>query len=171
MGAKKKEYTPEELAEALVFPVKLTASQKKEAAEQLAAARKISALEQTEEDKLTLRLFQLRFHMEDYLDGKKYDPEKHFGHFLKRYIEILGVKRKSFAEDISIDETMLSQYINMHRTPPDYVSIRLELHSNNLIPAEYWYGLVEMQREFQIKTDKTLRKKERKFVHKLAITL
>jgi len=170
MSAKEK-YTPEELAEAMVFPVKLTASQKKEAAEQLAAARKISAQEQTDEGRLTLKLFQLKFQLEDYLDSKTYDPEKHFGHFLKRYIDILGIKRKAFAEDISIDDTMLSQLINMHRTPPDYVSIRLELHSNNIIPAEYWYGLVEMQREFQIKTDKAMRKRERKFVHKLAITL
>jgi plasmid maintenance system antidote protein VapI len=170
MSAKKK-YTPEELAEAMVFPVKLTASQKKEAAEQLAAARKISAQQQTEEGRLTLGLFQLKFHLEDYVNGKEYEPEKHFGHFLKRYIDILGIKRKAFAEDISIDETMLSQYINMHRTPPDYVSIRLELHSNNIIPAEYWYRLVEMQKEYQIRTDKALRKKERKFVHKLAITL
>jgi hypothetical protein len=39
----RKKFTPEELADAFVFPVKLTAKQKKEAAEQLAAARKKNA--------------------------------------------------------------------------------------------------------------------------------
>lgn len=165
----KKKHTQEELAEALVFPVTLTVAQKKEAVEQLAAARKKTQQEMTESDRLTLQLLQLKFQLEDYIEGKNYDPEKHFGYFLKRYIDILEVKRKAFAEDISVDETMLSQFINMHRTPPDYITIRLELHSNNIIPADYWFRLVEKQKEFQIKTDKTLRKKEQKFVHKIAV--
>ena len=164
----KKKHTQEELAEALVFPVTLTAAQKKEAAQQLSAVRKKAQQEMTEGDRLTLQLLQLKFQLEDYIESKKYVPEKHFGYFLKKYIEVLGVKRKAFAEDISIDETMLSQFINMHRTPPDYITIRLELHSNNIIPADYWFRLVEKQKEFQIKTDKTLRKKEQKFVHRIA---
>jgi hypothetical protein len=51
----------------------------------------------------------------------------------------------------------------------DYISIRLELHSNSIIPADYWFKLVEKRKEFQIKTDKALRRKEQKFVHKLAV--
>jgi len=167
----KKKHTQKELAEALVFPVTLTAAQKKEAAEQLASARKKTQQEMNESDRLTLQLLQLKFQLEDYIEGKNYNPEKHFGYFLKRYIDILEVKRKAFAEDISIDETMLSQFINMHRTPPDYITIRLELHSNNIIPADYWFRLVEKQKEFQIKTDKTLRKKEQKFVHKITLSV
>lgn len=165
----KKKPTAEELAEALVFPVALTPAQKREATELLTAARKKTQREMTERDRLTLQLLQLKFQLEDYIESKKYDPEKHFGYFLKRYIDILKVKRKTFAADISIDETMLSQFINMHRTLPDYISIRLELHSNNIIPADYWFKLVEKRKEFQIKTDKALRRKEQKFVHKLAV--
>jgi hypothetical protein len=167
----KKNHTPEELAEALVFPVALTPAQQKEAAKQLAAARKKTRQEITDNDKLALQLLQLKFQLEDYIENKEYDPEKHFGYFLKKYIEILQVKRKVFADDISIDETLLSQLINKHRTPPDHISIRLELHSNNIIPADYWFKLVEKQKEHRIKTDRGLRKKERKFVHKLAVSL
>jgi hypothetical protein len=50
--------------------------------------------------------------------------------------------------------------------PPDYVVIRLEIHSNNSIPATYWFKLVEKQREYELRTDRKLRKKENKFVHK-----
>jgi len=165
-------YTPEELADAYIFPVKLTLKQKKEAATQLAEARKKTQAEMTEKDRLISRLLQFRFQLENYIDGNSFDPGFTFSHFLKEYVTILNKKRKVFAEEISIDETMLSQFINMHRMPPDYMAIRLELHSNNTIPAEYWYRLVEIQREYQIKTDKGLRKKEMKYVHnKLAVTL
>lgn len=160
-----KEHTPEELAEAFVFPVKLTKKQKKEAAEQLAAARKKSRESMTEETKNSLRLYHLRFRIEDYLDGKDpFNPEFTFGFFLKRYVELLEKKRKDFAEEISIDETLLSQLINNHRLPPDYITIRLEIHSDNTIPATYWIRLVEKQRLHEISTNEELREKERKFV-------
>ena len=160
-----KKYTPEELAEAFVFPVKLTAKQQKEAAKQLAAARKKIQEDMTDEDRLSLRLYGLRFQLEDYLESKEYNDEFTFGNFLKKYVEVLNKKRKTFAEEISIDETLLSQLINMHRLPPDYIAIRLEIHSNNFIPATWWIKLVEKQRLHEITNDKELRKKERPFVH------
>lgn len=167
-----KKYTPEELADAFVFPVKLTAKQKKEATEQLAAARKKTQEEMTESTKLGLQLYHLRFQMEGYLQSTAFNPELTFGSFLKKYVEFLDKKRKEFAEDISIDETLLSQLINNHRLPPDYIAIRLELHSDNIIPASYWIRLVEKQRLHEITTDKELRKREMKYVHgKLTIKL
>ena len=168
----RKKFTPEELVDMFVFPVKLTAKQKKEAAKQLAEARKKTQQEMTEDDRLISGLWQLRFRMENYLESKEYNPELTFGHFIKKYVELLDKKRKTFAEEISIDETLLSQLINMHRLPPDYVAIRLEIHSNNMIPAAHWIKLVEKQRLHEIATDKELRKKERPFVHgKLTIRL
>jgi plasmid maintenance system antidote protein VapI len=163
-----KEDGPEELANSFVFPVKLTAKQKKEAAEQLAAARKKNKETLTEETKNSLQLYHLRFVIEDYLDGKEeFNPEFTFGFFLKKYVELLEKKRKDFAEDISIDETLLSQLINNHRMPPDYITIRLELHSDNIIPATYWIRLIEKQRLHEITTDIELRKKEKKFVRSI----
>jgi len=139
-------HTPEELAEAIVFPVTLTQTQKKEAREQLAAARK-GQKEMTGDDRLSLNVLQLKFQLEDYIQNKEFNPELTFGHFLKRYV------------------------INQHRTPPDYMAIRLEIHSNNSIPATYWFKLVEKQREHELKTDKELRRRENKNVHrKLAVT-
>ena len=174
MGYKKlsKKHTPEELVDAFVFPVKLTAKQQKEAAKQLAAARKKTQAEMTDYDRLISRLYQLRFQLEDYLDSKTYNPELNFGHFLKRYVDLVDKKRKAFAEDISIDETLLSQLINAHRLPFDYIAIRLEIHSNDIIPATLWIRLVEKQRLHEIETNKELRNKERPFVHgKLTIKL
>lgn len=163
-------YSSEELADAIVYPLTLTPVQKKEAAEQLAAARKKVQKEITENARISLQLFQLKFQLENYFERRDFNPVFTFGYFLKQYVDLLQVKRKEFADQISIDETMLSQYINMHRMPPEYIAIRLEIHSNNTIPAIYWFKLVEKQREHELKTNKEIRRKENKFVHrKLAV--
>ncbi len=159
--------TPEELAEAIVFPVTIPQARKKEASEQLAAARKERQKELTDGDRLSLNVLQLKFQLEDYIQQNEFNPDLNFGYFLKQYVDLLQIKRKQFAEEISIDETLLSQFINQHRTPPEYIAIRLEIHSNNTIPATYWFKLVEKQREHELKTDKGLRRREIKNVHRI----
>ncbi|MBV7532342.1 hypothetical protein [Chitinophaga sp. sic0106] len=159
-----KKYTPKELAESVVFPVELTDAQKKEAATQLEAVRKRRQHDMSDREKLILQLLQLKFQLEKYLEDGKYDVKKNFGFFLKKYIDILELRHKAFAQAISIDVTLLSQLINKHRDPPEYLFIRLELHSNKKIPAEYWFKLVEKEKVHQIKTDKKLRTREKAFV-------
>ena len=159
-------HTPEEIAEAIVFPVILNPARKKGASEQLATARKRGQKEMSKDDRLSLQVFQFKFQLEDYIQNKEFHPDLTFGHFLKQYVDLLQLKRKDFADEISIDETLLSQFINQHRMPPDYIAIRLEIHSNNAIPAAYWFKLVEKQKEFELKTNKELRRKENKFVHR-----
>jgi hypothetical protein len=49
--------------------------------------------------------------------------------------------------------------------PPDYMPIRLELHSNNLVPAEYWLRAMEKDREREMLSNKAVMiKREKKFV-------
>lgn len=174
MRAKKtiSKYTPEELAESTVFPVSLKPSKRKLAAKLLAEAREKSQREMTDETRLRLQLYQLKFQLEDYIQNKEFDPNMSFGYFLKRYVSLLNVKRKDFAADISIDAALLSQFINRHRMPPEYITVRLEIHSDNTIPATYWFKLVTKQREYELRTDKKIRTKERKFVRrKLAVNV
>ncbi|SEW25443.1 hypothetical protein [Chitinophaga arvensicola] len=154
----------DELEASFVFPVKLSQQHKKEAALLLAEARKKRRQEASDKDKLISGLLSLRFQLEDYINGNTFNPDLSFGYFLSEYVSLLEKKRKVFAEEISIDETLLSQLINLKRDPPDYVTVRLELHSNRAIPADYWYRLVEKRREHFIRTDKSIRKKEKQFV-------
>lgn len=163
----RRKYTLEEIADAFVFPIELTPAQQKEAKEQLAAARKKSQEEMSVETRIELNLFGLRFRLEKYIKRKDFDPALTFGSYLKEYVGSLEEKQKTFAAQISMDETLLSQLINGHRMPPEYVFIRLEIHSNNIIPANYWYKLVEKQREHELTTDKSLRKREIKYVHRI----
>lgn len=78
-----KQLSSEELADSIVFPITLTGAQKKEAAEQLAAARKKSQKEITDNDRISLQLFQLKFPLENYFENKDFNPELTFGYFLK----------------------------------------------------------------------------------------
>lgn len=156
---------PGNLVGEVIHPVRLTAAQQKQAKTQLAAARKRTQKDMSQQDRMELDMLHVRFQIENYLATREYDPQLTFGYFLKEYVAVLGIKRKVFAEAISIDETFLSQLINMHRLPPDYLMIRLEIHSNNMIPAEYWLRLVEKQKQHLIKTDTAMRKKEQKYVH------
>ncbi len=158
-------FTPGELAESLVFPVKLSAKQKKLADQQLAEAIKKSRDNKSDEERLSGRLLGLKLQMKDYFDSDKPKKEYSFGYFLKLYIELLDRKRRQFALEIGIDESLLSQFINRHRTPPDYVPIRLELHSNKSITAEHWLKVIEKDRGREMLSNKAaMIKREKKFV-------
>jgi len=162
----------EDIADAFILPQKLTKKQGTSAALELAAARKKRQEEMTEADKLTANLFQLKFQLEDYIKNEGFDAEKTFGYFLKKYLHLGNKKRNEFAAEIGIHETLLSQLINNHREPGNNIIIRLELHSSNVIPAAWWYRLVEKEKEYFIQTNRQLRKNERKFVKKrLAVSL
>ena len=165
-----KQYTPEELAESFVFTVKYTAKQKQEMGRVLAEVRRKNQAEMTEDQKIELSLYQLKFQLEDYLNGT-HDPALNFGHFLDRYVKILNKKKKEFAAEIQIHETLLSHLISNRREPNNSIIIRLELHSNKIIPAIDWYKLAEKEKEHQIRTDVSLREKESPFVtHSLQLT-
>jgi transcriptional regulator with XRE-family HTH domain len=116
-------------------------------------------------ERLTGRLIGLKFQMEDYFRSEKPSSEYSFGYFLKLYIKLLDKTRRGFAEEIGVDETLISQLVNHRRTPPEYVPIQLELHSNNSIPAEYWFRVIEKDREGVMFLNKSaMRKKERRYV-------
>lgn len=157
--------TQAELDGDVFIGVELTPAEKKEASRILAEAREKSKREMTEEVRVGLIQHHIRARIDDYIGSEKYDPAMSFGYFLKEYIDLIRTKRKDFAGQIGIDESLLSQLINGHRMPPDYIAIRLEIHSDSRISAGRWYKLITMEKEHYIKTDQEIRKKQRKFVH------
>jgi hypothetical protein len=167
-----KEFTPKEIADAMVLPVTLTSKQNTEASRQLTEHRKNRRLEMTEEERLHFKLLQLKMQLEDYVKEDQYNPQFTFGYFLERYLQLTNRKKKEFASDIQIHETLLSQIIKNRREPNNSIMIRLELHSNNMIPAIDWFKLLEKERGHQISTNKSLRDKESPYVkHSLRLTI
>lgn len=157
-------YSAAELADAFVFRNKLTKSQKKQADNQLAEARKKLRLKVSEQQKLHALVLQLRYRIEDYANSSIYDKNLNFSYFLRSYIQLQYPTNKDFARDINLNETELSQILNNHRAPSENTIIRLELHSNHIINAVNWYKLLEKTKIHELQTDTALRKREEKFV-------
>ncbi|MEO4004330.1 hypothetical protein [Flavobacterium sp. CAU 1735] len=159
-----KKYSPEELADSFVFRNNLTVEQKEEAADELKRFRKKNVKPLTDSQLLYARVQQLRFQIEDYLKSDIYDAELSLPFFLKKYINLRYKINKDFAEDIKVSESELNSILNMGKPPSKKIIIRLELHSNNFIPALYWYKLLEKEKEYEIQIDKKIRKEEAKYV-------
>lgn len=167
-----KESALKEIADSLVLTEKLTPRQKREADKQLAEHRSKRRAEMSPQEELRLELLKLRFRLDDYVSNEQYNHEFTFGYFLEQYLVLTKRKKKEFASDIQIHETQLSQILKNRREPNDSIMIRLELHSNNMIPAICWFKLLEKEKGQLIKTDNTLRERESRYVkHSLQLTL
>src|SRR5690606_10539011 len=95
-----KEYTPKEIAEALVFPDTKSIEEREDALAELRKFRKKISDSQTEKNKVISKLLQLKFLMEDYLNTDTSNNHLYFGYFLREYIQRLEKKNKEFAADI-----------------------------------------------------------------------
>jgi transcriptional regulator with XRE-family HTH domain len=165
-----KKYTGAELAESFVFRTNLTTRQREAARKELAEARQKNKARLTDKQALYAKVLQLRFQIEDYSNSEVYDEQMSFSYFLRQYIKLNYKVNKQFAEDMNLDETELSQLLNKHRAPSEKIIIRLEIHSNNTIPALSWYKLLEKEKEHTLQTDLLIRSQETKFVkRRLAI--
>ncbi|MFD2863576.1 hypothetical protein [Mucilaginibacter antarcticus] len=154
-----------ELAEAFVFPSKtpVTVQEKKEEEDFWIERRKQFA-NRTPQQQIYDKLLQLKFQLEDYVVSNQYQAVLNFGYFLNEYVNRQEKPDKEFAADIDIKPAVLSQYINNHRRPPEKFVIRLELHSNGMIPALAWFKLLQKDKEHEIMTDTGIRKEESKHI-------
>ncbi|WP_294212617.1 hypothetical protein [uncultured Chryseobacterium sp.] len=158
-------FTGEELADAFVFPADqvLDAKEKKEE-EDFWAARRNQFDNRTHKQKMYSRLLQLKFQLEDYINSSQYLETFSFGFFLNEYVSRQDKKDKDFAVEVDVKPTVLSQYMNDHRKPTDEFIIRLELHSNGMIPAISWFKVIQKDKEHKIRTSQKLRDEESKHV-------
>jgi len=159
-----KEYTPEKIAESLVFPGTKTPTEREAVLSEFRKFRKKITDTQTKESKTISKLLQLKFLMEDYLNTGTYNKNFCFGYFLKEYIQRLGKKNKEFAQEIGADATELSQVINRHRKPSEKLIFRLEIHSNRNFPAIIWFKLLEKEQVYELLHNRNLIDNEEKHV-------
>ncbi|MCB0634895.1 MAG: hypothetical protein KDD15_34425, partial [Lewinella sp.] len=82
----------------------------------------------------------------------------------KKYIGLLRKTRTDFAADLDIHKTKLSRILNDKENPNIELMYRLEHHSANMIPANYWYRLHSRKLEEDIKMDSIKRSEEYKRV-------
>lgn len=158
-------FTDEDLADAFVFPSeeKLTAKEKKAESDFWVDRRK-QFENRTLLQQMYAELLQLKFQLEDYIGSDQYKEQLTFGYFLNEYVSRQYKKDKQFASEVDVTPAVLSQYINNHRKPKDEFVIRLELHSNGMIPAISWFKVIQKDKEHEIMTNQDLRREESKHV-------
>jgi len=81
-----REYSPEEIAESIVFPGTKDPKGREAELSEFRKFRKKIADKQSEKSKLISQLLQLRFLIEDYLETETFNKNYYFGFFLKEYI-------------------------------------------------------------------------------------
>jgi transcriptional regulator with XRE-family HTH domain len=158
-------YTPEELADAFVFPVLPdNVEQAEKDLEGFRAMRQKQIANQTPEERIRNKMYQIRYQIRDFIDKNDHKEHWNFQYFLNEYIRAQGKKDKEFAEDVDVKPYVLSQYLNGHRSPPKEFLIRLELHSNGLVPASWWFRLLQKSKEAELMQDTAIREQESKHV-------
>lgn len=142
----------------------LSIDQKDKADEQLMIAVRKSRSHISEAQMQYASLMQLRFLIEDYIKSDQYDEKWSFANVLRSYIKLKYKSNKAFAQDLCLDETELSSILNKRRSPSDKTIIRLELHSNHVIPATSWYRLLQLEKAQVFFNNKKVKQAEEKNV-------
>ena len=153
-----------EIKDAHILPSELTKQQQNDADKEFSVFRLNRLKRMTEEERIYSRILQIKYMMEEYFKSNTYDSKYSFSHFLREYIHSINRKDNEFSKEISLHVTQLSRILNNKEEPNKKLLVRLEIHSNNWIPALYWYRVLEKQKESEIINDKSIRLSEKKNV-------
>ncbi|MEZ4989833.1 MAG: hypothetical protein R2824_05460 [Saprospiraceae bacterium] len=160
----KKKLSDEEIVENFVFRSTMTDEERKQADEEFRKLRFESLKDMSDKQILQSELMRMRLLMKDYFKQSEFIESYSFSSQLKKYIGLLRKTRTDFAADLDIHKTKLSRILNDKENPNIELMYRLEHHSANMIPANYWYRLHSRKLEEDIKMDSIKRSEEYKRV-------
>jgi plasmid maintenance system antidote protein VapI len=166
----KKELTPEQQAEAHVYPHGLTSAEKTQADTEMLQMRLAQLGRLTESQRIYGGVLSLRYQMENYLSDRSYSAEESFGAYLRKYLHVVEKSQLEISSALHVHATRMNQIINDKLQPNLTLVYRLEKHSANLIPAHIWWALHAKQIEASIINDVTTRAEQGKLVQN-AITI
>ena len=165
---KLKDITPEEIASSFVLPHGLSKTSKDKADIALNETLNKKRAAMSDKQRLEMQLLRFKFLLEDYIKSNDYDDRYTFGFFLRNYLAILNKKNKEFAYEIDVPQRSLSNWLNNHKIPSESIFIRLEIHSNNTIPAVNWFRAAEKGKEYFLINNSKLRASQKGHVKKKA---
>lgn len=160
----RKQLSDEEIAESFVFRSTLMGEERKQADEEFRRLRFEQLKNMSDEQILQSELMRMKLLMKDYFKQSEFIESYSFSSQLKKYIDLLKKTRTDFAADLDIHKTKLSRILNDKENPNIELMYRLEHHSNNMIPATYWFKLYSRKLEEDIKMDQEKRAEEYKRV-------
>lgn len=157
-------YTAEEIAESMLIPKQNEDSEAKKIREEFVKLRMQRREKLSDKDKLLSNLLSLKYQMKAYIKSNDFNPEKTFASFLKKYVVLLDQQQKQFAENINIHPSRLNRILKGKERIGKKIAYRLEQHSGSIIPALFWWKLVQKEIEEEIITDIKEREIEKKNV-------
>ncbi|MEL7119972.1 MAG: hypothetical protein AAFO07_11040 [Bacteroidota bacterium] len=163
----REQYTDEELAESIMVPRELSKEEERKAREEFLAWRIKRRQEMTKQEKILSGLLSIKYQIKAYLNSNEHDQEKNLQNFLNQYLEVINKNQKALAEDIDIHPSRLSRIMTGKEKLGKSIAYRLETHSGELIPAIYWWRLMQKEVEQEILNDTEEREVERKHVKEI----
>ena len=164
----KEKYTEEELADSMLIPQQLSEEEQKRANEEFAVLRKRHRQEMSEKDKMLSGLLSIKYQVQQYIQAGVFDESFRFGNVLKRYLQVVNRTQKELSTDINIHPSRLNRIINGKEKTGKGIIYRLEKHSGDLIPAIYWWKLMQKEVEQEIRTEQEERENEKMQVKNIA---
>jgi hypothetical protein len=153
-------YTPEEQAEAYVFPANLTEEERRIMNAEMKELRMQQLAQMSKEDKIRGQLLGLKYRTQDYVKQNVYNQSITFGACLKEYLQLSEKTLEELASEIQWQPAKLNLILLDKAIPPMFLAYRLEKHSGDLIPALLWWQLVTKKMEYDIQNDTKNRKRE-----------
>ena len=121
----------------------------------------------SEQDKILSGLLSIKYQIKSYLDSSEFNKEKSLSNFLNRYLDVVHKNQKTLAEEINIHPSRLNRIIKGKEKIGKSIAYRLETHSGDLIPAIYWWRLMQKEIEQEILTEKKEREIEKRHVKEI----
>lgn len=115
------------------------------------------------ESKRLRSLISLKFSIIDYLEIGVLSENHLFSEILKKYVSIKKVTSRKLADNLGVHETKFSRIINNKENPGLGLLYRIEVHSNNILPASLLWHLVA--RKMLVEIDTNIKEKNKQSKH------
>lgn len=157
----KEKFTLEELADAVMVSEELSEEEERKERKAFAKLRLERKANMSDKERLLSSLLSMKYQMKSYIESREYDKEKCFGCFLKSYIKITGRTQKKIAQEIGVSVARIRKILKGKEVIGEAIAYRLERHSGEIIPAIFWWKLMQKEVEQAILTGEDKRIKER----------
>lgn len=163
----REQYSDEELAESIMIPEELNEEEEKQVREEFIKWRLKKRQEMSGQEKILSGLLSIKYQIKSYVDSSEFNDDKRLSSFLHKYLEVVNRNQKTLAEEIDIHPSRLNRIIKGKEKIGKSIAYRLEIHSGELIPAIYWWRLMQKEVEQEILTEEKERAVEKKHVKKI----
>lgn len=162
------QYNLEELSDAVLMSESENDAESQEIEAEFVRMRLEKRGQLSEKEQLLSNLLSLKYQMKSYINTRAFDSNKRIGNFIELYLQYVGRTQKELSEEINIHSSRLNRIIKGKEKLGKSLVYRLESHSGDLIPALYWWKVMQIEVEQEIMTERREREIEKRHVKRIA---